>query len=44
MTSQQFSKLCYVASDLSEVVRETSDEDLTEILDQLLIYISKAEN
>jgi hypothetical protein len=43
MTPDQLRKIYGSAAKLAEVVGDTGDQDLTEILDQLLIYICKLE-
>ena len=44
MTTEQRSQLLYMAHDMANLVHATDDKDLTEIFDQLVIYISKLED
>ena len=44
MIANQIPQLIAIANKLADVVRITGDEELTEIFDQLLIYINKLED
>ena len=44
MNTEHLRTVHKLAAELAEVVGDTSDQDLAEILDQLLIYICKLED
>jgi hypothetical protein len=44
MTDNQLAQLMSLTNDMADLVRTTGDEDLSEIFDQLLVYINKLED